>query len=243
MERYCISVTRPGTKKYPMHQHGYWEIMYYLSGEGYLAADDSKIGFCPGTVIIVPPGVPHGSVSKDGFVNISVGGDFERLFLFERPHKQQDNDTKDGQQLARLILYNQHADSRYVAALCSAYAHFLLQNAKYERRLQRQVSAVIRQIHLNFDDPAFSVSDALRGSDYSEDYIRTEFKKSTGLSPVDFLTKIRIEKAAKLFEIYGQSVSVGEVGEACGFVDLAYFSKRFRQRLGVSPAAYRKQYP
>ena len=240
MENYRISVTEAGTKKYPMHQHGYWEIMYYLSGEGYLATDSGALSFQPGVIILVPPGVRHGSVSENGFVNISIGGSFDRLFLFSEPQRQRDNDACNGQQLAKLILDNQHGDPRYLSALCSAYAHFLLQNARYERRLQ-QISELIRQAHLNFRDCRFTITEQLRKTDYCQDYIRAEFKKSTGLSPVDFLTKIRMENAVKLFEIYGQSISVGEVGESCGFVDMAYFSRRFKQHTGLSPAAYRRR--
>ena len=241
MEQYRVSATRPGTKKYPMHRHGYWEIMYYLSGEGYLVTDQGAISFRPGSIIVVPPGIRHGSVSDHGFVNISIGGTFDRLFLFTEPQKQQDNDDCDGQKLAKLILDNQHTDSRYVAALCSAYAHFLLQNARYECRLQQQIAAVVRKTHLQFHDSGFHITSELRKSGYSEDYIRSEFKKSTGMTPVDFLTKIRIDNGAKLFEIYSQSISVGEVGEACGFVDMAYFSKCFKKQLGVSPTEYRRR--
>lgn len=241
MEGYRVSVTRPGTKQYPMHQHGYWEVMYYLTGEGWLATDRGDVRFAPGTVIVVPPGIRHGSVSETVFVNISIGGSFEHLFLFSQPQMQQDNAARDGEKLARLILDSQHMDENYVAALCVAYARFLLQNEKYEHRLQQQIAAVIRKTYRVFHDPGFRITEELRGRGYSEDYIRAEFKRSTGESPVDFLTRIRVENAIKLFEIYGKTISVGGVGEACGFVDMAYFSKRFKKYTGLSPAAYRNR--
>ena len=46
----------------------------------YLCYDlKEKIPFKPGSIIIVPPRVTHGSVSQNGFVNISIGGDFTGL--------------------------------------------------------------------------------------------------------------------------------------------------------------------
>ena len=74
---------------------------------------------------------------------------------------------------------------------------------------------------------------------YSEDYIRYIFKNKTGFSPLDFLTKLRIEHAQKLLDIYGDNISVAEVAEACGFDDSVYFSRRFKQFTSLSPTQYK----
>jgi AraC-like DNA-binding protein len=52
---------------------------------------------------------------------------------------------------------------------------------------------------------------------------------------------MKIDHARRLLEIYGRSITVAEVAEACGFEDAVYFSKRFKQFTGVSPEAYKKQ--
>ena len=43
MNGFSVSITEPGTKKYPLHQHSTWEVMYYLSGSG-TAESSSRIG-------------------------------------------------------------------------------------------------------------------------------------------------------------------------------------------------------
>ena len=239
MNGFSISITKDGTKKYPLHQHSNWEIMYYLKGNGHLATDNGNIPFSKDTIIIVPPKTTHGSASSDGFVNISVGGDFNHLFMFDKIVTQQDNDTKNGEILAKLIFDNRTSDNEYLSALCNAYAHFLLKNAEYDKRLNREIGKLIEEITKNFSDPAFNVTDFLNQSGYAEDYIRAEFKKQTRMSPIDFLTKVRIEHAKKLFEIYGDGLSVSQVAEACGFNDSVYFSRRFKQFTGISPKQYR----
>ena len=239
MNNFSISITKKGTKKYPLHQHANWEIMYYLSGNGYLATDSEKIPFSPGTIIIVPPKTTHGSVSIDGFVNISVGGDFNHLFMFDKIIVEQDNETLNGKTLSTLIFDNRTADDEYLSALCNAYAHFLLKNVHYEKRINREINKLIDNIIENFSNADFDVTALLNQSGYAEDYIRMEFKKITKMSPIDFLTKVRIEHAKKLFEIYGQGLSVSQVAEACGFNDAVYFSRRFKQFTGVSPKQYK----
>lgn len=241
MNNIFISITKEGTKKYPLHQHPDWEIMYYLSGEGYLATQAGDIPFKPGSIIIVPPKMVHGSVSHNGFINISVGGDFSHLFMFDSIIVQQDNNTLSGERLARLIFDNRAADAEYLSALCGAYALFLLKNAVYEKRINREIGKIIEEITKNFSDPYFDVTDLLNNSGYAEDYIRAEFKKAVTLSPIDFLAKTRIEHAKKLFEIYGSTLLVSQISEACGFDDPIYFSRRFKQFTGVSPTEYKKQ--
>lgn len=236
-----ISKTKPGTKIYPLHQHPNWEIMYYLKGEGYLATKTGNIAFKPGTIIIVPPKIAHGSVCEDGFVNISIGGDFGHLFMFDNIVVQQDNDTRNCERLSKLIFDNRFADEEYLSALCNSYAHFLLKNAVYEKKLNREISKIVVKITKNFFDPCFDVTDLLNKSGYAEDYIRAGFKKVTALTPIDFLAKTRVNHARKLFEIYGKSLSVAEVAEACGFEDPIYFSRRFKQFIGFSPTEYKKQ--
>lgn len=241
MNDFSVSITDPGTKKYPLHQHSNWEIMYYLSGVGYLDTQQGHIPFSPGTVIIVPPRIAHGSVSENGFVNISLGGNFLHLFMFDKIMVQQDNAAENGKRLAQLIYEGRHGSPEYLSSLCSAYAQFLLDNAKYEKRVHREVNRIIDGITRNFFDPALDVTALLQQSGYAEDYIRAEFKKVTHLTPIDFLTKVRIDHSRRLFEIYGESISVAEVAESCGFDDPVYFSKRFKKCIGTSPNAYRKQ--
>lgn len=241
MNKFYITITKPGTKSYPLHQHPDWEIMYYLKGEGYLATKTGNIAFRPGTIIIVPPQNIHGSVSEDGFVNISIGGDFGHLFVFDSIMVQQDNSNKDGERLSKLIFDNRSADAEYLSALYNAYAHFLLKNVSFEKRINVEIGRIIEEITSSFFDPNFDVTDLLNKSSYAEDYIRAEFKKAVALSPIDFLTKTRIAHAKKLFEIYGSTLSVSDVAYACGFVDPIYFSRRFKQLTGVSPSGYKKQ--
>ena len=64
------------------------------------------------------------------------------------------------------------------------------------------------------------------------------FKESTGVSPYDYLLRIRIDEAKGL--LLRSDLSVAEVAERVGFSDQSYFSKAFRKAVGVSPVAYSK---
>lgn len=237
-----VSITPKNTVKYPLHQHNAWEIMYYLDGSGYLATAQGNIPYENGDIIIVPPRIVHGSASNGGFVNISVGGDFNNLFMFDKPVRLCDNKEREGEQLARLIYKNRYSNNEYLSALCNAYAGFLLNNFDYDNRINRTVAQIIKQIGERFTDTAFDVTNVLKNSGYAEDYIRAEFKRITGFTPIQFLTKTRIQHAYKLLEIYGDTISVSQAAESCGFDDVVYFSKRFKQFMGISPDGCKKRH-
>ena len=70
-------------------------------------------------------------------------------------------------------------------------------------------------------------------------YIRL-FKRLKGLTPIEFLTVLRLEKAKELLKIDYKS-NIKEVAEKCGYPSPLHFSEIFKKKIGVSPRQYRKQ--
>lgn len=99
---------------------------------------------------------------------------------------------------------------------------------------------IANKISNEYSDSDISLSQILNESGYSEDYIREQFKCYTGKTPTEFLTTVRITHACYLMEIYGDSVTLAEISEQCGYTDYVYFSKKFKQVIGVSPRKYSK---
>ncbi|MBQ4116756.1 MAG: helix-turn-helix transcriptional regulator [Clostridia bacterium] len=226
---------------YALHKHPVWEILYYTEGKGYLETETENIPFGKGTIILVPPNFIHGTFSKNGSVNISVGGDFNHLFMFDSPIILTDTPSKDGESLVKLIFNNRYSAPDYLSTLCNAYVQFILQNAQPQSHIQRSVNEIIRIITEKFYDSTFDLNNILNESGYAEDYIRAQFKSITGDTPVRYLTKIRIDHAKKLFDIYGEIITVSEAANTCGFDDPIYFSRRFKEFTGVSPDNYKKK--
>lgn len=236
-----ISCTEDGIRTYPLHQHKNYEIMLYLSGEGYLRTPEKNYPFSPGTIIIVPPCTEHGSVSREGFKNISIGGEFGHMLNFSKPVILRDNKKQDGRTLAEMIYDNRFGNADYLSSLSTSYLHFLLQNTKNETDMDLCVRKIVSEISSNAFDISFNTTDALLKSGYAEDYIRSHFKKITGRTPIEFLTEVRIKHACFLIDIYKDNLSMAEIAEKCAFTDYAYFCKKFKSMMGISPTIYKKQ--
>ena len=238
---YTINRTQDGVIQYPMHTHKNYEIMLYLDGEGYMCTELGNIPFEAGTVVIVPPNIKHGSTSGKGFRNISIEGDFEAYFHFDTVKSFEDNETQEGKMLAEMIYENRYGNDTYLASLCTAYVCFLMQRFELDSAMQRSVKKITDEISQNAFDTQIDLTLILSKSGYSEDYIRSCFKKITGKTPNEFLTEIRIKHACYLIDIYQDNLSLYEIAEKCGYLDYVYFSKKFKSVMGLSPREYRYQ--
>lgn len=74
---------------------------------------------------------------------------------------------------------------------------------------------------------------------YSLQYISRRFKEETGLTTLEYLQKIRIEKACAL--LAGSKHTIREVAHQTGYDDIKFFNRVFRKLVGMTPSEYRKQ--
>ncbi len=63
------------------------------------------------------------------------------------------------------------------------------------------------------------------------------FKDVTGKSPHAFFIELRLEEAKRLLET--TTISITEIAGQCGFEQAQYFATVFRQKVGLTPSAWR----
>lgn len=65
------------------------------------------------------------------------------------------------------------------------------------------------------------------------------FKNTTGVSPHQFVLRLRLERAKRLLLM--RHLSLMEIAQAVGFFDQAHFTSAFRRAFGVTPKAFASQ--
>lgn len=84
-----------------------------------------------------------------------------------------------------------------------------------------------------------SVNDVAAACYVSPHYLSNIFKEEIGISPQQYILKVRMKRAIELLSIDGLSIS--DVARSVGYPDVLAFSKIFHKTIGVSPRAYRER--
>ena len=67
------------------------------------------------------------------------------------------------------------------------------------------------------------------------------FRSMIGSTPIQYVKHVRIQKAAELLTATGRRIS--DIGAECGFQEMSYFAKTFRELKGCTPGAFRRCSP
>lgn len=95
-----------------------------------------------------------------------------------------------------------------------------------------------KYIHNHYKDPDLRISFLASECNMSERYFRRNFQETFGVSPIKYITNLRMEYAQDLLS--SQMISVSEVALQCGYKDIYYFSRVFKQYYGMAPLYYTK---
>ena len=90
------------------------------------------------------------------------------------------------------------------------------------------------------DTPAkwWTVSQMAEYCNISENYLRTLFRRHTGLSPKEYVDNFKMNRAVEMLN--NPKVKIYEIAERLGYVDHYHFIRRFTKILGLPPGKYRK---
>jgi AraC-like DNA-binding protein len=98
---------------------------------------------------------------------------------------------------------------------------------------------VMQFIEQNIGNSDASVGDMAQAAATSRSGLQRKLKHAMGITPQDLLREARIKHACRL--LTNTDRSVAEVAYSCGFSDPKYFSRCFKQSVGLSPTDYRTQ--
>ncbi|WP_314164814.1 response regulator transcription factor [Lachnoanaerobaculum gingivalis] len=111
-----------------------------------------------------------------------------------------------------------------------------LENSANENLQESQKSAIKKYIKENYKRD-ISAGDVAGILGYSDVYFSKIFKQLFDDTFINYLTKVRIDKAKVLLK--DVSFNIKEVGASVGYTDSNYFTKVFKRAVGMSPSEYR----
>ncbi len=104
--------------------------------------------------------------------------------------------------------------------------------------LHERLAPALERIASEFTREYLDLSELAELCGMSPDYFRHSFKRTLGESPLEYISRLKIERAKQLL-LSGMAVS--EVSEAVGFASPNYFTRRFREATGLPPSRFGRE--
>jgi len=100
------------------------------------------------------------------------------------------------------------------------------------------IAPALEYINSHFAEGAVSVDGLAKLCGMSDTYFRRRFVEEYGITPQQYISRLRLTAARELLQSGYYSVS--EIASRCGFNSINYFSMFIKKETGLSPSAYRK---
>ena len=246
MEGVALVEARGIRQRLPRHAHARLIVGVITDGWRTLELPDRAIHIRKGEPFFIPPRVPH---------ICAGGGDHGQSYLAAA--------VPPAMATSPCPLPDQPPAGDGLTRLFGQLLEAVRQNASLPRRqgLLRQLLQGIAPLQAPGTGPAEQHEDPVRmAREYLEKHwtdkisldtlaahagaspfhLQRRFARATGMTPNEYLARIRVRHAAELLHKGENAV---QTALACGFSDQSHFIRVFKRLVGVSPGRYRNQNP
>lgn len=230
-----------------------YQLIYICEGQCVVTVDGTVQIAYPGDCILYRPGEAQDYLLakkvKPHTYWIHFNGEVcQKLFetlLLQNVHIIKAEQNREVEHLVSRVCqyYNLEVPNREL--ICSGMMQTilaLLSNELYKgnphtgEKGKDKVSEVISHIKM-VPNLNITVSECADFCKMSKVHFSRFFKQITGMPPVQFVLKIRIDRAKELLDFTDKPIA--EIAEASGFPDQNYFARTFKKITGMSPTQYR----
>jgi len=113
-------------------------------------------------------------------------------------------------------------------------------NPKLDQSLsgsERTVRLFLENLHRRMDEP-WTLDSMAESCGLGRTHFASYCKRITNVSPIEFLTRVRLSEAARLLAAHPE-MRITEIAFHCGFQSSQYFTKVFRRHHGHAPSRHR----
>jgi AraC-like DNA-binding protein/quercetin dioxygenase-like cupin family protein len=247
------------------HYHPEYELVYVLAGNGTRQVGNHISNYENGDLVLMGPDLPHSGfgLNSRGSIEQVVVQFKKEVFgpsLLQRPEMKRINElfeksrygisfgeiTKEKVTKKLLRLLKLEPFDRFVELITILQ---ILANAEEHTLLNSQVTlpTTIRKVHIrlqnifNYVEQNFqeeiNIKKVADIAHLTVPAFCNYFKKIMNITFTDFINQYRIEQACILLQ---QEKSVGEVCFECGFNNVPYFNKVFKNIIKKTPSEFKK---
>jgi len=250
------------------HWHPEIEIVYVKSGAFSITINNENFLAQPETIFVINTGELHSMAENDGqtvfysvvfypeLLDFDNKNPFQRSFLdplkngslslTNKLDSESSCYSSVKKQFERII---EAENKPYFAAVQTVALYEILiallesgeVTSSLENNQKAQKNDVIKKVISYIDEnlaEKITLSDLANCANMSEKYFCSFFKKGAGCSPIEYINRVRVERACELMVRHNMSVT--DAAFETGFESLSYFIRRFKKQMGLSPSEYKK---
>ncbi len=239
------------------HRHDCYEIYYLEKGEIVHFVDEKLYTARAGDFVLIPPGKIHKTLPRHGQAHTRIliylpasfvqpVGD-ENLFAgFDRILVTTGN-RRVAERLLNSLLKEDagEADHTLMRAMMTELLVYLSRWARLEQPeteeepkngMERKVREITEYLDAYFSQPV-TLTELAERFYLNPTYLSRIFRRVTGMTYTEWLTRRRLKEAAILLNT--TDYKVAEIAAAVGFHSDNHFCKMFRKHMGTSPKRFR----
>lgn len=227
---------------YYVHAHDHYEIIYVISGQCMMSINNKDIVLNQGNCIVI-----NRNASHNFYVNGENGCKINQLEvriddnLIDSDYVKLDNGYIMATAMNDILFFQSQIDGecdreRLIALGIEKVAilsHSLKSGHTDEEPLVIKAVEYIKD-NYTYDIGCVSVA---RHIGISDRYLRKVFEKSVGMTPKDYISNLKMERAKVL--LIHSTKTIADIAGCVGYNTIQYFSEVFKRRIGVSPSEFR----
>ena len=241
----------------PEHTHPAWSFVVSFDSHCRINIGGNVVESIPSKVFVLPPDVPHQELPSETVaryicVMIETGYLDRQLAVYNRSTDNLRigmtcNASRGMVNALKEFLSEYEAAAPGFQQLLDAAAlkitHLLIRELFHLSRVNEHLSgrmSITRAIDFlnSHYGERISVSDLASVANLSPSRFTRAFKEDTGMSPVEYIMRTRLDSAKRMLR--GNDKTLSMIALDCGFNSSSYFYQCFIRAFGISPSEFRK---
>lgn len=240
------------------HTHNLTEIFYIISGTGKITVENTDYQIQTNDMILIKPNAKHKELSSesDPLEYLVIG--IKDLTFTANPTASVSNQF--------CTLFNAARQQRIIKSYCEMIHDELNHQDENSPRMLKNIIDIVlillirvfdirffseesqKQSHNCFKTKAYidahfkeniTLDILSEATHMSKFYLTHSFSNEFGLSPIQYLTKKRLNESCSL--LMNTDMSIASIAETVGYESASYFSQVFKQSFSITPRKWRKQ--
>ncbi|MEE9363128.1 MAG: AraC family transcriptional regulator [Cellulophaga sp.] len=228
-------------KKFPLHFHQSWSLAYIEFGSENIAFNNSDFLVSKNAIQLIPPYSIHKNWS-----NKNNAWAYKALYISDDVIKNVAKKINaDYSYLASLPYFISYRNSEFDISEASIFK--IIENLfvdtlndvhqpYFKKYADEPFDDILNYLSLNYNQ-SITLETLQKKFRVNKFKLQKSFKKNIGLTPLEYLTTIRIENSKKHFYT---DVPLVEIALESGFYDQSHFTHSFKKYVGVTPGNYKK---